>query len=111
MLQTRLPGKILGYGCQKGRIRVPAYGLKAIAQRGTSNLTMPSERCLAFRRHGLSPNRTRLFRPVFLFAGFTDTRVEAVGRVEFAVELFERGLGFIQMADVVFGGILRAALV
>ena len=95
MLQTRLSDKIPEYGCRKGRTRVPAYGLKAIARRGTSNLTMPSERCLAFRRHGLSPSRMRLFRPVFLLAGFADTWVEAVGRVEFAVELFERRLGFV----------------
>ena len=95
MLQTRLSDRIPGYGCRKGHPRVPAYGLKAIAQRGTSNLTMPSDRCLAFRRHGLSPNQMRLFRPVFLLAGFADARVEAVGRVEFAVELFERRLGFV----------------
>ena len=75
--------------------RVPAYGLKAITRRETSNLTMPSERCLAFRRHGLNPSRMRLFHPVFLLAGFADARVEAVGRVEFTVELFERRLGFV----------------
>ena len=49
--------------------------------------------------------------PVFLLAGFAYTRIEAVGRVEFAVELLERRLGFIQMTNVVLGGILRAALV
>ena len=53
----------------------------------------------------------RLFRPVFLLAGFAYARVEAIGRVEFAVELFERRLGFVLMTDVMFGGILRAALV
>ena len=38
---------------------------------------------------------TLSFRPVFLLAGFAYTRIEAVGRVEFPVELFERGFRFV----------------
>ena len=38
---------------------------------------------------------TLSFSPVFLLTGFAYTRIEAVGRVEFAVELFERGFSFV----------------
>jgi hypothetical protein len=35
------------------------------------------------------------------FARLSDTWIEGVGRVEFAMELLDNRLGFIQMADVV----------
>ena len=54
---------------------------------------------------------TLSFSPVFLLTGLTYARIEAVGRIEFAVELLERRFGLVQMSDVVFGRILRAALV
>jgi hypothetical protein len=41
----------------------------------------------------------------------TDAGVEAIARVEFAVEVSESGLGFVEVADIVFGGIFRAAFV
>ena len=36
------------------------------------------------------------------FARLSDTWIEGVGRVEFAMKLLDNRLGFIQMADVVF---------
>lgn len=38
---------------------------------------------------------TLSFSPVFLLTGFAYARIEAVGRVKFAVELFERGFGLV----------------
>ena len=44
---------------------------------------------------GFSDGLIVLLGPVFLLTGFTYTRIETVGRVEFAVELFERRFGLV----------------
>ena len=44
---------------------------------------------------GFSDGLIVLLDPVFLLTGFPYARIETVGRVEFAVELLERGFRFV----------------
>ena len=59
-----------------------------------------------------SRRRTNLWKtscdydPPFLVR-LTDAWIERVGRIEFFIEFFQGLLGFVHVADVVFGGILR----